>query len=60
MSGKGVRTAAHALLFLLAAALFYLGLELGLHHEPNLVTLLWAASAAIVALNLVWMHRSRG
>ena len=52
--------AAHVLLFLAAVVVFYLGLGLGLQYNPTLGTVLWVASAAIVALNLLWMRRSRG
>ena len=54
-----VRIAAHALLFLLAVVVFYLGLGLGLQFNPLLGTLLWLVAASIVALNLFWILRSR-
>ena len=59
MASTGVRIAAHALLFLLAAVVFYLGLGVGLQYNPTLGTILWVASAGLVALNLFWILRSR-
>ena len=58
MTTARVRIAAHALLFLLAVVVFYLGLGLGLQFSPILGTLLWVAAAAIVTLNLLWIVRS--
>ena len=60
VTGRRLRKAAHILLFVLAGALFYAGLGVGLQHDPNLGTLLWAASAAIFVLNALWMRRSGG
>ena len=57
MTGAKVRIAAHALLFLLAVVVFYLGLGLGLQLNPLLGTLLWLAAGTIVALNLFWILR---
>ena len=54
MIAKIVRIAAHALLFLLAVVVFYLGLGLGLSFNPLLGSLLWLAAGTIVALNLFW------
>lgn len=51
---------AHALLFLMAVVVFYVGLGVGLQHNPGLGTALWVAAGAIVALNLFWIQRSRG
>ena len=59
MTATRVRIAAHALLFLLAVVVFYLGLGLGLQLNPILGTLLWLVAACIVALNLFWILRSR-
>ena len=59
MTSRGVRIAAHALLFLLAVVVFYLGLGVGLQFNPTLGTLLLGASAGLVALNLFWISRSR-
>ena len=49
MIAKRVRIAAHALLFLLAAVVFYLGLGLGLSFNPLLGSLLWLAAGTMVA-----------
>ncbi len=54
------KNVAHALLFLLAVVVFYVGLGLGLQYNPGLGTALWVAAGAIVALNLFWIQRSRG
>ena len=51
--------AAHALRFLLAVVVLYLGLSVGLQFTPTLGTLLWLAAAGLVALNLFWILRSR-
>ena len=59
MNAARVRIAIHALLFLLAFVVFYLGLGVGLQINPTLGTLLWLVAAAIVALNLFWILRSR-
>ena len=53
------RIALHILLFALAVVVFYLGLGVGLQFNPVLGTLLWFAAAAIVAVNLIWIGRSR-
>ncbi len=53
------RIALHILLFVLAVVVFYLGLGVGLQFNPALGTLLWFAAAAIVAVNLIWIGRSR-
>ena len=47
-----VRIAAHTLLFLIAALIFFLGLGVGLQVNPVLGTALWAVAGAIAALNL--------
>ena len=54
-----IRTTAHALLFVLAVAVFYLGLGIGLQFNPILGTLLWIVSGAIVVLNIAWIMRHR-
>ena len=56
---RQVRIAAHVLLFLLAVVVFFFGLGVGLQFNPTLGTLLWVASAGLVALNLFWILRSR-
>ena len=59
MTAAKVRVSAHAMLFLLAVVVFYLGLGLGLQFNPLLGSLLWLAAGTIVALNLFWILRSR-
>lgn len=59
MTATLIRTTAHALLFLLAVAVFYLGLGVGLQSNPTLGTLLWVVSGVIVALNIAWILRRR-
>ena len=57
-SGK-LKIAAHALLFVVGIVVFYLGLGVGLQYNPNLGTLLWLVSGAIVGLNVYWMFITR-
>lgn len=60
MSGRKIRKAAHVLFFVVAAVVFYIGLGVGLQYDPNLGTLLWATSGAIVVLNVLSMRRRDG
>ena len=59
MPTKTLKIAVHALLFVIAVAVFFLGLGVGLQFNPNLGTLLWIAAVAIAGLNVLWMFRSR-
>ena len=59
MLTKTLKIAAHALLFVIAVVVFFLGLGVGLQFNPTLGTLLWIAAAAIAGLNVLWMFRSR-
>lgn len=59
MMAAKVRIAAQVLLFALAVVVFYLGLGVGLQFNPALGSLLWFIAAAIAALDLVWIVRSR-
>ena len=59
MTAKKARVAAHVLLFVLAVIVFYLGLGLGLQFNPTLGTSLWLVAGGLVALNLLWIVRSR-
>ena len=52
-----IRVGAHALVFLAALAIFYLGLGVGLTLNPMLGTVLWLAAFALAGLNLFWMLR---
>ena len=52
------RIAGHAVLFLVAFVVFFLGLGIGLQVNPNLGTAMWIASAVLVALNVWWMSRA--
>ena len=54
-----LKTAAHIVLFIVAVAVFYVGLGVGLTANPTAGTLLWLAAAAIIAANIVWLVRSR-
>ena len=58
MLRRWVRVSAHVGLFLVALAVFYLGLGLGLSWNPTVGTLLWLAAALIAAGNIWWMVRS--
>ena len=55
-----IRYTVHALLFLLAAVAFVIGLALGLQVNPTLGTVLWAAALLVLALNVYWMTRGLG
>ena len=59
MLAKTLKVAAHALLFVLAVAVFFFGLGVGLQYNPLLGTLLWVVAGGIAALNVLWMFRSR-
>ncbi len=59
MLARTLKITAHTLLFVLAIAVFFLGLGIGLQFNPLLGTLLWVAAGAIAALNVLWMIRSR-
>jgi hypothetical protein len=58
MSGVA-RVTAHILLFVLAIAVFYIGLGIGLQHNPTIGSVLWFTAAAIAVLNLIWILRWR-
>ena len=49
---------AHVSLFLLALAVFYFGLGIGLQYNSTYGTLLWIAAIAIAVLNVLWIVRS--
>ena len=53
------RIAAHTLLFILAALVFFLGLGIGLQVNPNLGTALWVVAAALAGLNLYIIFKRR-
>ena len=54
------KAAAHAALFLVAAAVFYLGLGVGLQTSPLWGTVLWVAAITLALLNTLWIIRTRG
>ena len=54
-----LRVAAHAVLFITAFLLFFLGIGVGLSLNPLLGMTLWAVAALITGGNIWWMlHRS--
>ena len=57
--GTAVRVVVHVLLFVLAIAVFYLGLGIGLSYNPAIGTAMWGAAAVIAGLNLVWILRRK-
>ena len=59
MIAAKIRIAAQALLFVLAVVVFYIGLGVGLQINPTMGSILWFVAAAILALDLVWVVRSR-
>lgn len=54
-----IRIALQSLLFVVAIAVFFFGTGVGLQVNPGLGTLLWAVAAAIAAVNVIWISRSR-
>ena len=52
-----VRVVVHVLLFVLAIAVFYLGLGIGLSYNPTIGTAMWGAAAMIAGINLVLIMR---
>ena len=56
--GRALKTIPHVLLFAVALVVFYIGLFMGLQANPNVGTLLWPVSAAIVVANILWIVRS--
>ena len=59
MLARRLRIGAHVALFALAFALFYLGLGLGLQHDPTLGTICWVAAGLLAVGNLFWIDRVR-
>lgn len=53
------KTIVHALIFLLAVIVFWVGLGAGLQFSPTVGSALWIAAAVIFVLNLLWMRRTR-
>ncbi len=60
MAKKIMTGLSHAGVFLLAFAVFFLGLGVGLQISPTWGTVLWVVAAALVALNVLWMIRRAG
>ena len=54
-----MRIIAHLLLFVMALAVFYFGLGVGLAFNPVLGTLLWLLAGAIGIGNIVWIVRRK-
>ncbi len=52
-----IKTIVNILLFIVAGALFFIGLGLGLQFNPTIGTVLWIAAGVIVVLNVLWMNR---
>ena len=50
-----LRIAAHVALALLAVAIFYAGLGVGLQYNPAIGTILWFVSGALFVGNLLWL-----
>ena len=57
MMRRVLSVAAHAALFLAAAAVFFLGLGVGLQISPFWGTVLWGVAAVLVVLNVLWIVR---
>lgn len=58
MQNGTLKVAAHAVVFLVAVVVFYLGLGIGLQVSPAWGTVLWGVAAAIALLNILWTVRS--
>ena len=56
---KVLKPAAHLLLFAVAIVVFFVGLGIGLAANPTIGTVLWLTAGALIAVNLVWLFRSR-
>lgn len=54
-----LKVVAHVLLFILALAVFYFGLGVGLAFNPALGTLLWLVAAGIAVGNILWIVRAK-
>ena len=52
-----VGVAVHALIFVVAACIFFFGLGVGLSTSPAIGTLIWAAAVVVVLINIAWMVR---
>ena len=50
-----IRIVLHVVLFLVAVVVFYLGLGVGLALNPAIGMILWFASGALFAGNLLWL-----
>ena len=50
-----VRIAVHAVLFLIAVVVFYVGLFIGLQVDSAVGTLLWFVAGVLFAGNLLWL-----
>ncbi len=59
MLARSLRMGAHVALFAIAFVLFYLGLGLGLQHDPTLGTICWIGAGILVAGNIFWIDRVR-
>ncbi len=54
-----MKTVAHVLLFVLAVAVFYFGVGVGLIVNPDLGSVFWLAAAGIAGGNIFWIVRSK-
>lgn len=55
-----VRVITHALLFVLAVVIFFLGLGVGLALNSTLGSILWIVAGGIAVLNLIWIVKGMG
>ena len=55
-----VRVITHALLFVLAVVIFFLGLSVGLALNSTLGSILWIVAGGIAVLNLIWIVKGMG
>ena len=59
MLARSLRMGAHVTLFAIAFVLFFLGLGLGLQHDPKLGTICWVGAGLLLAGNIYWIDRAR-
>lgn len=57
MSSRILRSTAQILLYLLALAVLWVGLGIGLQYDPNIGTIMLFAAVGIAGVNTFWVFR---
>ena len=57
---RNIRIIAHVLLFILALAVLWGGLGVGLQYNPTIGTIMLFAALGIAAANTFWIFRPKG